>query len=339
MIASMDRSHRRIFLELAWLAYIGFTLAGYSFFGKAVMLPSIFLAAFACYLFSYKTGLLTIALTLPYNMLAMVHSFNSPQGWHAAMEPGGIAAQMLAVLFVAKVQSNHKKSLELTALLQEKTKIRTEELQNIRDYMEDQPAAERTRISAELSMIIDYQLIGLLYHSQTLLNFLAYTETIQAELATKLVEIAEKNIEEVRILTQKLTPKTLLNAGLEQAIQTMCSNLKKTTGTHFSLTLCRRCQEIPDNAALSIYRITYEVVTNALRHGKASLIEIQLEKNRNERMELTIKNNGLPIPKDSPEGTGTRLIRHRAEELNATVSYSQTPDGETIFRCLAHPAE
>jgi len=339
MIASMDRPLRRIFLELAWLAYIGFTLTGYSFFGKAIMLPSIFLAAFSCYLFSYKIGLLTVILTLPYNMLVMMYNFSNPHGWYAAIEPGGIVAQILAVFFVAKVQNNHKKSLELTTLMREKIKNRTEELQDIRDYMEYQPASERTRISTELSMIIDYQLIGLLYHSQTLLNFLSYTETTQAKLAAKLVEIAEQNIEEVKILAQKLAPKTLLNAGLEQAIKTMCLNLKKTTGTDFSLTLCQRCQKISDDAALSIYRITYEIVTNALRHGKASVIEIQLKKNKDEQMELTIKNNGLPIPEDSPEGTGTRLVRHRAEKLNATVSYTQTPNGETIFRCIAQLAK
>ena len=327
-------NHRRLLLESSWLAYMAFTIVSYPWCGTSVLLPSILLSGLATWLYHYKIGLLTTGLSLLFNALAMMHNLESLQGWHLALEPGGIATQLLAVLIITVVKNNRDKTLEMTTFMEMHIRERKEELREISEYMVNHSEAESAQVSQKLCDIVDYQLTGLLYHSETLMNFLAYTDEPQTDKAAMLVEIAQQNIEQIENLTQRLSPRTIMESGIEQALRKMCAYLEKTAGTRFAITICDRCREIPDKTTLAIYRIAHEVVTNALRHGKASHVDIQLEMD-DKVFSLTIANDGHPLSTSASEGVGMQLIRLRAEKINATVEYTRDKSGRTCFECVS----
>ena len=183
---------------------------------------------------------------------------------------------------------------------------------------------------------INDQLTGLLHHSETLRNFLSYTDAPQTAHATKLVGIAEQNIEQIKNLNRKLSSRTINKSGIEHAIREMCEYLEEIVGTRFAISIDNRSPEISSRFSQPIYRIIHEAVTNALRHGKASLIDIQLEMS-SETISLKVINDGLPFPERITEGVGLRLIRQRAKLLNATIAYARTSSGQTIFTCISNP--
>jgi signal transduction histidine kinase len=325
--------HRRLLLEAAWLAYMVFTLVAFPCCNVSAMLPSILLCGFASWLYHYKMGLLTLVLSIPYNALLMMYHLDSLSGWHSALEPGGISAQLIAVLCVTAAKNNRKKTIGLTNALEKCIKKRTAELQEVASYVKNQSEAEQSRASKNLCDIVDYQLIGLLYHSETLRNFLSYIGAPHVSDAVKLVEIAEKNIEQVRNLTETFSPQIIMKVGIQHALHEMCTHLTQTTGIQFTEYVTPRHREIPAEIALPIYRIAYETVTNALRHGKATHISIQLELD-DENLSLTITNDGLPLPDSIIEGVGLRLIHQRAENIHADIRYTHDKSGKTIFHCV-----
>ncbi len=327
--------HRRWLLEVAWMAYMAFTIVGYPWLGISVLLPSILLSGLATWLYHYKIGLLTTVLTTLYNALAMMHNLDSLQGWRPSLEPGGIATQLLAVLVITIVKNNCNKTLALATLTERHIQERDEELREITEYMTNHSEAESAQISQKLCNIVDYQLTGLFYHSETLMNFLAYTEAPQTDKAAMLVEIARQNIEQIENLTQRLSPRTIMEFGIEKALRKMCAYLEQSAGTRFAIAINERCKEIPDKTTLSIYRIAHEAVTNALRHGKASHVDIQLEF-VDKVFSLAVINDGLPLPPTPPAGVGVQLMRHRAETIDATVEYTQDNSGRTRFTCISN---
>lgn len=328
----MER-HRSVFLIIAWLAYMVLTLATHPFVGASVMLPSILLCGFACWLYGYKAGLLTLTFSLFYNMLAMIYNLGSLQGWRVALNPGGITAQLCAVFFIAVIKKNRSKSLEMASNLEARIRQRNEELKEITEYMIAHSEAERSRMAEALCNIVAYQQTGLYYHSETLLNFLVYSGVPQADAAAKLVQIAKQNVGQVRSIARRLSPQKIVEAGVKQALYEMCAYFTETADTDFTITISDHLGQIPETTSLNIYRIAHEAVTNALRHGKATHIDFALRLSE-KYCTLEIINNGNPIPSNLREGLGMKLIQQRADILNAMTRLETTSEGQTRFECV-----
>ena len=331
----MERN-RLAFLATAWLAYMAFTILGFPLCGISVMLPSILLCGFATWLYGYKTGFLTVILALPYNVLAMMYNLGYLQGLRVALEPGGIVggitAQLIAVFLVAMIKNNHRKSLELTASLKEQIRQRKKNLKEITKHMVTQSEAERSRMSETLCNIVACQQTGLFYHSEALMNFLVYGNAPQADAAIKLVQIAKENMEQVKNITRRLSPQRIVETGIKQALHEMCAYFTETTDTGFTISIDDHLGGIPEETALNLYRIAHEAVTNALRHGKATHIDLTL-KLAEDLCTLEVVNNGNPMPRNPSRGLGMRLIQQRADSINATATFKTTRDGRTRFGC------
>ncbi|MEN7972952.1 MAG: ATP-binding protein [Verrucomicrobiota bacterium] len=326
------KQHRPMLLGIAWLAYMTFTIAAYPLFGISVLLPCTLLCGFATWFYGLKIGLLTAILSLPYHMLAMMYNLDNLQGWSLALEPAGIVSQLSAVLFVSIVKNNQNKALSLTANMGERIEERKSELRMITEYIVQHSQAERTRMTETLCGIVVRQQAGLLYHSEALMNFLVYYDAPQADAARKLVQLSKENIEEVKNITRKLSPEQILKTGLEQSLGKMCAFFEETVGVRFLIKI-NSCREISDKVSTQLYRIAHEAVTNAVRHARATHIDLEIECNNN-TCTLIIENNGIPFPKNPKEGVGTKLIKLRADLINATIRF-ETPDEErTRFKCV-----
>jgi len=325
------RKHRPALLAVSGLAYVAFIHIGYPLFGVSVMLPSILLCGLATWLYDYRIGLLFALLTHLLNMATMAHNLDDPQGWRVALEPGGAAAQGLAIFLATMIQNQRRKSQELATTQKERIRQRKKELEEITEYMLSQSGY--THVQEKLCDIVACQLTGLLIHSESLRNFLVHADASQADEAEKLVQIAGQNIEQVKKLAQKLSLQKITGAQIGEAFEEMGTYYSDTTRARFSMEISERLQELPDPTALHLYRIALEVVNNSLRHGRATHINLSLEMGDG-TCTLTILNNGTPMKNlDGGEGLGMKTILHRAENIGATTRFETTPEGKTRFTC------
>jgi two-component system, LuxR family, sensor kinase FixL len=86
--------------------------------------------------------------------------------------------------------------------------------------------------------------------------------------------------------------------------------------------------------ATHLYRITQEATSNAIRHGKAKRIGINLTE-RQGVVTLTIEDDGCGLLENwnRGKGLGTRIMEHRATMIGGTVSVEPNPTGGTQVRC------
>ena len=95
-------------------------------------------------------------------------------------------------------------------------------------------------------------------------------------------------------------------------------------------------QTLSPTTATHLYRITQEAITNAVKHGKATRIEINCSTNQG-RIELTVADNGIGISADANErgGLGMHIMNYRARAVGGDISIAPRAGGGTIVRCNA----
>ena len=89
-------------------------------------------------------------------------------------------------------------------------------------------------------------------------------------------------------------------------------------------------------AALELYRIAQEAITNALKHAQCRHIEIRLAR-RATAVELTIHDDGEgldPAGAGGGEGIGLRTMRYRAARAGGTLEVRSKPGHGTTVRVL-----
>ena len=94
----------------------------------------------------------------------------------------------------------------------------------------------------------------------------------------------------------------------------------------------RVCDEL---TASHLFRIAQEAVTNAVRHGQARHIWIQLAE-RKDGLLLRVRDDGTGLPKDLAKnrGMGLRTMRYRAELIGAQLELKSEPGQGTLVACL-----
>jgi len=87
-----------------------------------------------------------------------------------------------------------------------------------------------------------------------------------------------------------------------------------------------------ETKASHLYRITQEALTNAARHGRASLVNIVLIA-REDGFSLTITDNGVgfaPVT-PSPSGMGLKIMKYRTDMIGAKFEIAANlPHGAVI---------
>ncbi len=78
-----------------------------------------------------------------------------------------------------------------------------------------------------------------------------------------------------------------------------------------------------------------EAVSNAIKHGKAKNILLELSDGRQTCM-LTIKNDGRSFPKVPPQkkGMGLQIMAYRAEMIEASLDICPGDSGGTVLTCV-----
>lgn len=188
---------------------------------------------------------------------------------------------------------------------------------------------ERTRLANELHDNIVGQLAAIrmnftaVQHQFRLQHIKAYTEAMQ-----QLGDAAE----DVRRTAHNLMPSVLLQGGLAAAIDHFCRKTVSSTTINFQ---CYGVLPVLDpEFELSIYRIVQELVHNAIKHGKAQHIVVQLNSSHDQLL-LTIEDDGTGISKaelPASSGFGLKNIRTRVRAYNGQIQIeTEQGKGTTVY--------
>lgn len=193
---------------------------------------------------------------------------------------------------------------------------------------------EQQRIGQDLHDDLGQQLAGIWCLSRVLEGSLTAKKYPEAADAAKITGLLRDALALTRTLARGLHPVALDSGGLIVALD----ELRRRTSEMFRVNC--RCKAPPtlnvDNAfATHLYRIAQEAVTNAVKHGGAHDIEIELSSNSHNTI-LSVRDNGVGMPAAALEGRGMglRIMSYRAGMIGGTLTVeSHHNGGGTLVVC------
>jgi PAS domain S-box-containing protein len=193
---------------------------------------------------------------------------------------------------------------------------------------------EQRRIGQDLHDGLCQQLAGIELMSQVLEQKLTAKSRTDATRAGEIAGHVRDAISQTRLLARGLSPVTLDSEGLMSALQELASNTEKmfAVGCRFE---CDPPVLVDDHAvATHLFRIAQEAVSNAVKHGKASAITIQLKEQRG-RAVLTVTDNGAGFPEIVPrrKGMGLRIMQSRAGMIGGILTVGNQAGGGANVIC------
>jgi PAS domain S-box-containing protein len=190
---------------------------------------------------------------------------------------------------------------------------------------------EQRRIGQELHDGLGQQLTGLGLLATSLLNKASKPEHA---LASQLASGLQQAISQVRALSRGLMPVDIDAEGLAGALEILVNEVRLQSDIEVDLAITERVHVADNNSALHLYRIAQEALNNAIKHSRASRIEISLGL-AGSRGCLVIRDNGHGFEEHSHEsrGLGLRIMRHRCGMIDAEIMIESSREHGTEVKC------
>jgi PAS domain S-box-containing protein len=162
---------------------------------------------------------------------------------------------------------------------------------------------------------------------------------------TRASELAREGLQEARRSVWALRPRSLEEKDLCEAMNELIRKTTEGTGIQASFTVQGDPRELPLEWEENLLRVGQEVLTNALRHARASEFSAQISFDERE-IRLHLRDNGSGFdPADRHDGFGLRGMKERVEAMGGRLSIrSAEGEGTAISIVLRltsalHPAE
>ena len=197
-----------------------------------------------------------------------------------------------------------------------------EELENImEENTKMAEIKERNRIAREIHDTMGHTLTGLAAGIDACIALSDTSPDLVKQQLQILAEVSRKGISDVRHSVSELRPDALERLNLEAAIRQLVEDTVKVTGAKVRFSCSAGVLKFDEDEESAIYRVIQESITNAIRHGHASEIDVSISRIDNE-LRLKVSDNGCGCSDiKQKEGFGTRHIQERIRMLNGTVDF------------------
>ncbi len=193
---------------------------------------------------------------------------------------------------------------------------------------------ERHRLGLDLHDDLGQRLTGVSLMLKALEVKLLKRKLPEAKEAAKLHSLVDQAINHAHGLAHDLASLDSKEDDLALALRTLARRAKEMFSVTCRFRRAGDVPPIPGDVVRQLYKIAQEAVTNGIKHGKATEVQISLT-TTSEHVIMKIKNTGLPFPdlKDQSPGMGLRIMRYRANVIGASLDVRANGSEGTIVTC------
>ena len=194
---------------------------------------------------------------------------------------------------------------------------------------------ERARLGQELHDDLCQTLVAIQYSATAMTRELSTVAPGLLARSGELVEMLKAAVVDTRQMARRIFPVNLDQASLMSALLELTERSSRYFGIvcHFDCPVPVLLEE--NSTGSHLFRIAQEALSNAVRHGHATVITVRLVGQPHD-LTLTVLDNGVGLqPSTSePAGIGMHIMKYRAQMIGATLAFEPRPEGGTIVRCI-----
>jgi two-component system sensor histidine kinase UhpB len=143
-------------------------------------------------------------------------------------------------------------------------------------------------------------------------------------------------LRETREIARNLHPAQLKNLGLAAALRSLIASVESATGLQCEVEIGEIPPDLSYEAAINIYRISQESLSNIIKHSAASMARIELKVD-DEKLVLTIEDDGRGFTPHAGPGLGLSGMRERAAIIGADLTIESHPGEGTKVQLNLNP--
>ncbi len=146
------------------------------------------------------------------------------------------------------------------------------------------------------------------------------------------LDMLDNSISELRRVAHNMMPEVLVKFGLQEALKSYCDSIEQSGIFKVEFQSLGADVRLASNVEIILYRIVQELLNNASKYAKASMVLVQLAFHENE-ISITVEDNGVgfDIAKTQHStGAGWHNIRSRVDYLKGKVDVSSGTGGTSV---------
>ena len=149
-------------------------------------------------------------------------------------------------------------------------------------------------------------------------------------------EMVDRSMQLMRSLSHRLRPPAMEVGGINISLEDLCQEIADQTNLEI-LYQGEDLPGLPNEIAISLYRVLQESLTNILKHASARQARVRLKYHMN-RILLSVRDDGKGVISSSHEGTGLLGLEERLRLLGGDIIVESKP-GRGVHLLAAIPWE
>jgi len=254
-----------------------------------------------------------------------------------------ISEALFITFIVLELQNVLEESQRIKALNnelkenKEKLEFANVQLQNYAERIEEiAKIKERNRLAREIHDTVGHYLTGITLGLSASEELIKQGPELVREQIIRLKDLAQQGLVDIRRSLKELKPDMLEKGKLTLALQHLVDEININTTRRVNLQINGSLDELNPALDETIYRVIQESITNAVRHGDAMLIDINIDVDE-KGIHLSIIDNGKGAAKIT-EGFGLNYMKQRIIDHNGFLEIETEPEkGMGIFVYIPRP--
>ncbi len=312
--------------KLYFLSFILNIILAYSLEYNSRLLINYFFHSFyivilfeAALLMDMKKGIIIGLITLFVSMIKYAYLIYYKFNLSSISQMAFFLMFNILILVIATFAQYNKKEGERKEILYKELLAAYKQLKEYNDEVKRLSVIEeRNRIARDIHDSLGHNMTALIMQLQMAKLFLKEDKTRAENLLVSSVKTAKDSLTEIREVVETLRGADSAVSS-EEAIRSLIDDFSEKTGAAVNLEITGKCTEKKQIINADLYRIIQESMTNAIRHGKAKTIWININYS-DEAISFLVKDDGTGV-KAIKEGYGLKGIRERVEAYNGRLEY------------------
>ncbi len=245
---------------------------------------------------------------------------------HSVMMVGAILNIGLVLVATGLVYADRVKNARQAGAL-------TRELTTLSTHLQGISEQEKSALSRELHDELGGLLVAARMDLSWLQNRLPTSDPAIAQRFMRIHESLSAGVDLKRRVVEELRPTLLDNMGLFTALRWQFKESCRRAGLNCTESIPIEDRNFDPDAAIGIFRIAQEALTNILKHAEAHSADLAVEL-QSDVLILRVSDDGIGIPTHrltTSTSHGLASMRHRIHALGGTLSLQTPPGGGTVM--------